>query len=87
MGVAVEAAVLFAAARDNRHHHCSSTSVALASSYLFAALGVCGARWRGRRTRTGLCLGLLFGPLGVIVACSNPVPKQKIRLEKSTANT
>jgi hypothetical protein len=39
-------------------------------------LGIHGARWRGRRWRTGLLLGLLLGPLGVILACFNPIPER-----------
>jgi hypothetical protein len=71
----VAAAVLFAVARfDDRYNSCSPLSPFLALSYLCCILGMCGARWRGRRARTGLWLGLLLGPLGVILACSNPVP-------------
>jgi hypothetical protein len=39
-------------------------------------LGIQGARWRGRRWQTDLLLGLLLGPLGVILACSNPIPER-----------
>src|SRR4051812_33764197 len=72
--VVVAAAILFAVARfDNEYNSCSPVSPFLALSYLCGVLGIYGARWRGRRARTGLWLGLLLGPLGVILACSNPV--------------
>jgi hypothetical protein len=69
------AAVLFEVARlDALYNQCSPLAPILATSYFCGVLGMIGARWRGRRTRKGLLLGLLLGPLGVIVAFSNPVP-------------
>jgi hypothetical protein len=53
-----------------------SSCTPFALSYLCGVLGLLGARWRGRRARTRLLgLILLLGPLGVLVACSNPVPE------------
>jgi hypothetical protein len=37
-------------------------------------LAIPGARWRGRRGRTGFLLGFLLGPIGIVLAASNPVP-------------
>jgi hypothetical protein len=72
----IAAATLFAVARlDEEHNSCSPISPILGLSYLCGLLGLSGARWRERRARTGLLLGLLLGPLGVILACSNPVPE------------
>jgi hypothetical protein len=69
------AAVLFEVARlDAQYNQCSPLAPVLATSYFCGVLGMIGARWRERRTRKGLLLGLLLGPLGVIVAFSNPVP-------------
>jgi hypothetical protein len=67
------AAVLFTANRFDCS--CSPVSPLLAFLYFCGFLGIQGARWRGRRWRTGLLLGLLLGPLGVILAWSNPVPR------------
>jgi len=72
------AAILFAVARfDGEYNSCSPISPLLALAYLCGLLGVWGARWRGRRASTGLYLGLILGPLGVLIACSNPVPKDR----------
>ena len=69
----VAAAMLFALVRFDGPNSCTPIAPIVAGSYLCAILGLCGARWRGRRAQTGLLLGLLLGPLGIIVACSNPV--------------
>jgi len=75
MVAVVAAAILLAVARlDDKYNRCSPISPLLALSYLCGLLGIRGARWQGRRARTGLVLGLLLGPLGVILACSNRVP-------------
>jgi hypothetical protein len=53
---------------------CTPVSPILFALYVCGLLGIFGARRRGRPWRTGLWLGLLLGPLGVIVAWSKPIP-------------
>src|SRR4051794_4274023 len=72
MVAVLAAAVLFTAVREESP--CTPVSPILALLYLCGVLGISGARWQGRRWQTGLWLGLLLGPIGVIVACSNRVP-------------
>jgi hypothetical protein len=81
MVAVVAAAVLFTVARFD----CSCTPVSpiIALLYLCGFLGIQGARWRGRPWRDGLLLGLLLGPLGVILAWSNRAP-ERYRKARST---
>jgi hypothetical protein len=65
-------AILFAVARFE--DSCTPLSPFVVLPYLCGILGIYGARWRGRRARTGLLLGLFLGPIGLIFACSNPIP-------------
>jgi hypothetical protein len=67
-------AVLFTVARFDIP--CTPLTPILALLYLCGLLGIQGARWQGKRWHTGLWLGLLLGPLGVILAWSNPVPER-----------
>lgn len=68
----IAAAVLFTAVRYESP--CTPVSPILALLYLCGVLGIDGARRQERRGRTGLLLGLLLGPIGVILACSHRVP-------------
>lgn len=67
-------AIIFAVARYDIP--CTPISPVLYLAYVCGFLGIEGARRRGRRWRTGLLLGCLLGPLGVILAWSNPVPER-----------
>ena len=82
MIVVIAAAVFFAAARFESP--CTPVSPILFASYVCGLLGILGARRRGRRSRTGLWLGLLLGPLGVIVAWSNPIPDDRLEPEEGS---
>ena len=66
------AALFFAVARDDIP--CTPLAPLLLGAYICGGLGAWGARVRGRSVRTGLVVGLLLGPLGVIWAWSNPIP-------------
>lgn len=80
----IAAAVLFTAVRYESS--CTPISPILALLYLCGVLGIYGARWQGRRWQTGLLLGLLLGPLGVILACSNRVPEEWPECESRANN-
>lgn len=67
-------AVLCAVARFDCS--CTPVSPVVAVLYFCDFLGIQGARRQGRRWHTGLLLGLLLGPLGVILAWSNPCPER-----------
>ncbi len=72
MLVTAALAVLFAVAVNDIP--CTPIAPVLAGAYVCAALGAVGARSRGRRLRTGALLGFFLGPIGVLIARSNPVP-------------
>jgi hypothetical protein len=83
MMAAVAAAVFFAVARfDDDYNRCSPLAPFLGLLYICALLGLGGARRTGRRSRTGLLLGLLLGPIGVIVAWSNPIEEDTPELDR-----
>lgn len=73
MGVVAAAAVWLTVAINDSP--CTPLAPVLAVLYVCGALGGVAARWRGRRWQSGLVLGLVLGPLGVLVAASNPVPE------------
>ncbi len=69
------AALMIAALRLDEQNTCTPLSPVLAGSYLCMWLSGWGAHVRGRRVRSGVLVGLLLGPLGVIWAWSNPIPE------------
>jgi hypothetical protein len=73
MAMVAAAAILFAIQRFESR--CTPVSPLLACLYVCGFLGIRGARARGRRWHHGLLFGLLLGPIGVILAWSNPVPQ------------
>jgi hypothetical protein len=83
------AALMIAALRFDEQNTCTPLSPVLAGSYLCMWLSGWGAHARGRRVRTGVLVGLLLGPLGVIWAWSNPVPEKYLvaKRERSGACT
>jgi hypothetical protein len=76
MVIVIAAAVLAGAMRVDQVQSCTPLSPLVLLVYLCGALGFYGARLRGRRARTGLLVGMLLGPLGVIWAFSNPIPER-----------
>ena len=64
MVVVLAAAVWLTVARNDLP--CTPLAPVLALLYLCGGLGSYAARWQGRPWRTGLLLGLLLGPIGVI---------------------
>ena len=73
MIVVFAAAVWLAVAKSDSP--CTPFAPILAVLYFCGVLGSYAARWQGRLWQTGLILGLLLGPLGVIAAASNRVPE------------
>jgi hypothetical protein len=76
MVVVVPTAVLLTVSRFDSP--CTPVAPILFCLYVCGLLGISGARRRGRRWQTGLWLGLLLGPIGVIVAWSNPIPDDRL---------
>ena len=76
--IAVLASAIFlgVARFDQEYNWCSPIFPFLAISYLCGLLGFIGARRRGRPGWAGLWAGLLLGPIGLIWACSNPIPER-----------
>jgi hypothetical protein len=72
LAVALSGLTLTVARMDDS---CTPFSPILASLELCGFLGILGAKHRGRPWKTGFWLGLLLGPIGLIVAWSHPVPK------------
>lgn len=71
------AAVFFTAARLDQHEmSCTPISPILLVLYVCAIVGLYGARSRGRPGWTGFLFGLLLGPVGIVLACSNPIPQR-----------
>jgi hypothetical protein len=73
MVAVVAAGVLFAAYRLD--DGCTGLAALVTGAYVCAGLAACGGRHTGRRLWGKLLLGLLLGPLGVLVAWSNRVPE------------
>ncbi len=61
---------------------CTPMAPIVALLYLCGLIGIYAARWQGRRWQTGLWLGLLLGPIGVIFAASNRVPDKPDRMRR-----
>jgi hypothetical protein len=72
--IAVFAAALLSAA-IRYESSCTPVSPVLALLYLCCGLGADAARRRGKRWQSGFWLGLILGPIGVILAASNPIPE------------
>jgi len=71
LAAVVALAVSFAVARED--WPCTPVVPVLALLYVCAGLGVLAARWSGRGWRRGVLLGFCLGPVGVLVALSNPL--------------
>lgn len=75
MVIVLAAAFWFAVARFDSP--CTPVAPFLGLLYFCGVLGGFAARWKGRRWKTGLLLGLLLGPFGVILAGSNRIPDSR----------
>lgn len=71
------AAILFTAVRLDAYDSCTPVSPIVILLYLCAVVGLYGARWQGRSGRAGFWLGLVLGPVGVLLAWSNPIPDRR----------
>ncbi len=73
--VLVVAVVLAAARFDRRWNSCTPIAPLLAASFACAGLARIGARRRGGVAWKWTLWGLLLGPIGVVLAFSNPVSR------------